>query len=64
MLVFKNAMNYPMALERTGLCAALMQDSALFNEANLHFTHLNDEGIDRVNTLHVLQSLKSVAKSG
>lgn len=53
-----------MALERTGLCAVPVQDSTLFEEANLHFTHLNDEGIDRVNTLHVLQSLKSVAKSG
>lgn len=64
MLVLQNAMNYPMALERTGLCAVFVLNSALFEEANLHFTHLNDEGIDRVNTLHVLQGLKSVAKSG
>jgi hypothetical protein len=64
MLVFENAMNYLMALERTGLCAVFVLNSALFEEAILRFTHPNDEGIDRVNTLHVLQSLKSVAKSG
>lgn len=64
MLVFKNALNDPMALARTGLCALPVQDSAHFEEAILHFTRLNDEGIDRVITLHVLQGLKSVAKSG
>ena len=64
MLVFKNAINYFVALGRTRLCTELVLDSAPVEAAILRFTHLNDECIDRVNTLHVLQGLKSVAKSG